>query len=101
MPQECQRRSVTVSNPQGMHARPAELFARLALTFDSEIEVLRDGHRVDAKSILNILTLGAVQGTELILEARGDDASVAVDSLAKLVESGFSSDHLISQEGSG
>ncbi len=94
-------KNVVVSNPQGLHARPAELFARLALQFDSTIEVIREDHRVDAKSILHILTLGAVQGTELTLLAEGDDAEAALEALVRLVESDFATDETISQGSTG
>lgn len=82
-------RAVVIENPQGLHARPAELFARLALKFESHIEVIRDDQRVDGKSILDILTLGVQQGTMLTLEAHGRDAQEAIDALAKLVENRF------------
>jgi phosphotransferase system HPr (HPr) family protein len=82
-------RIVVVDNPQGLHARPAELFARLALRFESRVEVIRNDQRVDGKSILEILTLGVLPGTELILEAQGHDAEQAVDALAKLIENRF------------
>lgn len=94
-------KNVVISNPQGLHARPAEMFARLALQFDSTIEVIRDGDRIDAKSILHILTLGAAQGTELILQANGDDAEAALEALVRLVESDFAADETISQESAG
>lgn len=92
---------VVINNPQGLHARPAELFARLALQFESEIEVIRDNHRVDAKSILHVLTLGAAQGTKLTLRAQGCDAQEALDALTRLVESDFEADETMSQERSG
>ena len=92
---------VVITNPQGLHARPAELFARLALKFDSEIEVIRDSLRVDAKSILHVLTLGAAQGTELTLHAKGADAREALDALERLVHSDFAVDETLSQESSG
>jgi phosphotransferase system HPr (HPr) family protein len=82
-------RVVTIRNPQGLHARPAELFVRTALKYKARIEVINDPQRVDAKSMLHLLTLGAKQGTRLRLEAEGDDAADAVETLAKLVESGF------------
>ena len=94
-------KSVVITNPQGLHARPAELFARLALQFDSEIEVIRDSLRVDAKSILHVLTLGAAQGTELTLHARGADAQEALEALVRLVDSDFATDETMSQERSG
>ena len=89
---------VVISNPQGLHARPAELFARLALKFDSKIEVVRETLRVDAKSILHVLTLGAAQGTELTLHAQGSDAEAALDALSRLVASDFATDETMSQE---
>lgn len=95
------QRTVVVNNTQGMHARPAELFARLALQFDSTIEVIRDDHRVDAKSILHVLTLGAGQGTELTLQAEGEDAKAALEALVRLVESDFATDETMSQGSSG
>ena len=82
-------RTVVIVNPNGLHARPAERLARTAMQFESRIEVLCRNERVDAKSILHLLTLGATHGTELIIEADGHDARQAVESLAQLVESGF------------
>ena len=89
MPEPDATRTVIVNNPQGLHARPAELLARRALDFECQIEVIKDDMRVDAKSILHILTLGATQGTQLILEARGDDAQQAVDALVALIDGSF------------
>jgi phosphocarrier protein HPr len=82
-------RAVVIVNPNGLHARPAERVARTALQYQSRIEVLCRGERVDAKSILHLLTLGATQGTELIIEADGQDAEQAVDALAQLIAGGF------------
>ena len=82
-------RVIVIRNTQGLHARPADMFARLARQFQSRIELVRDDRRVEASSIIDLLTLGAAQGTELILEAEGPDAEEAVEALAKLVESGF------------
>ncbi len=82
-------RVVVIQNTQGLHARPAEMFVRLAGQFESKIQLIRDDRRVEARNIIDLLTLGASQGTKLILEAVGPDAQEAVDALAKLVESGF------------
>jgi len=82
-------RVIVIRNSQGLHARPADMFARLARQFQSRIELVREGRRVEASSIMDLLTLGAAQGTELILEAEGPDAEEAVEALTKLVESGF------------
>jgi phosphocarrier protein HPr len=83
------KRVVVVPNKQGIHARPAEMFVRRAQQFQSKIEIVRDGYRIEAKSIMNLLTLGAAQGTELTLEAEGSDAQEAVDALAEVVEKDF------------
>ena len=71
-------RTVVVTNPQGLHARPADMFVKLASKYQSNIEVIKDGERVDGKSILAILTLAAVQGTQLRIEATGPDAEAAL-----------------------
>jgi phosphocarrier protein HPr len=83
------KRVVVVPNKQGMHARPAEMFVRRAQQFQSKIEIVHDGYRVEAKSIMNLLTLGATQGTELVIEAEGSDAQEAVDALAEVIEKRF------------
>ena len=82
-------RTVTIVNEQGLHLRPAKLFVELASTFDCKLEVVKNDTRIDGKSILSILTLGATQGTEVCLEGSGDDSQQAVDALVDLVESGF------------
>lgn len=69
--------------------RPAYLFAETAAKFDSKIEVIKDGIRIDGKSVLSILTLGAAQGSEVLVEATGPDAQDAVVALGDLLMSGF------------
>ena len=85
-------RVVVIQNEHGLHARPASMVARLALQFESKIEIEREGRRVDGRSIMDLLTLGAAKGTELKLVAEGSDAQAAIDALAELVESGFNED---------
>ena len=84
-----QKKSVCVNNPEGLHARPADLFVRLAQQFESRIDVSKGEQSVDGKSILSILTLGATSGTLLTIHADGVDADEAVCQLSKLVELGF------------
>lgn len=84
-------RTVVITDPLGMHVRPADLFAKTANRFQSKIEVVKDGDRVDGKSILALLTLAAVEGTELRIEAVGPDAQAASDALADLVARNFAS----------
>jgi phosphocarrier protein HPr len=83
------KRVVVVPNKQGMHARPAEMFVRRAQQFKAKVEIVHDNFRVEAKSIMNLLMLGAAQGTELTLEAEGDDAQEALDALAEVIEKEF------------
>jgi len=83
-------RAVMIVNTEGLHARPADMLARTALKFQSQIQIQCRNERVDAKSTLNLLILGATQGTEIVIEADGDDAQEAVDTLAALVIGGFS-----------
>lgn len=82
-------RKVVITNPQGLHARPADMFVKLAAQYQSKIEVIKDNERVDGKSIINILTLAAVAGTELTIEATGCDANQAIDALAELIAKDF------------
>ena len=69
--------------------RPAYMFAETASRFDSQIEVAKDDIRIDGKSVLSILTLGAAQGSEVSIEATGIDAEKAVNALTELVSTGF------------
>jgi phosphotransferase system HPr (HPr) family protein len=85
-------RNVTITNPQGMHARPADMFVKLANRFASNIVIVKGSERVDGKSILGLLTLAATEGTELSLEADGPDAEAALTALAELVAQNFAED---------
>lgn len=80
-----ERRTVTLVNRDGLHARPAADFVKLASGFDARITV----NGVDAKSLLGIMSLGLVKGRDVELEAEGSEASKAVTQLAELIESGF------------
>lgn len=80
-------RRIEIKNRQGLHARPADAFVKLANQFQSEIEIERDTLRVSGKSILDLLTLVAEQGVQLTIIANGPDAEAAVDALAALVDS--------------
>jgi phosphotransferase system HPr (HPr) family protein len=83
-------RRIVVNNPQGLHARPADLLARLAQRFQSSIALVAGDARVDAKSILEILTLGAAHGTELVIEVEGPDADKALEAVSILASQVFS-----------
>jgi phosphocarrier protein len=80
---------VTIVNPQGMHARPAAEFVKIAARFTAEITVSKDGHAVNGKSILGVMTLAAECGSTIVIAADGPDADEAVAALVALVERGF------------
>ena len=85
----CVKRDVLVQNQVGLHARPATFFIQKANEFKSSIWVEKDERRVNAKSLLGVLSLGIVGGTSIDIIADGSDEQEAVDSLVALVESGF------------
>ena len=89
MPDITASRDVLVPNDKGFHIRPAHLLMKLASGFQAQVTIIKDNQVVDAKSMMDLLTLVAQNGTTLTLRARGDDAQAAVDALAQLVESGF------------
>lgn len=80
---------ITIRNRLGLHARAAAKFVQLAGRFKARITLSRDGHSVDGKSILGILTLAAAQGTHLSLSADGGDETEAVQALKTLVDDRF------------
>ena len=82
-------REVTIKNNVGLHARPATFFIRKANSFKSSIWVEKEERRVNAKSLLGVLSLGIMQGTTITLIADGSDEQAAVESLSTLVENNF------------
>ena len=72
------RRVVVVNDPQGLHMRPAAMFAKVARQFQSAVTIHRDGKSVNGKSQLDLLLLAAVPGAELTIEASGADAGEAL-----------------------
>jgi len=80
------RKKLIVRNKQGLHARPAALFVQVANRFEANITVSRDEEKVNGKSIMGILMLGAEQGSEIILEADGKDAEDALKELEQVVD---------------
>ena len=83
-------KEVTVENQVGLHARPATFFIQKANEYKSSIWVEKEERRVNAKSLLGVLSLGIVGGTTIRIIADGTDEQAAVDGLVKLVNSGFS-----------
>ena len=79
-------RTVTIGSKSGLHARPASLFVQHAKGFQSQVTLAKNEKKVNGKSILSVLTLGAEEGDSNAREAQGEDAESALSTLAKLLE---------------
>jgi phosphocarrier protein HPr len=82
-------RTLTIRNRRGLHARAAARFVTLAERFGAEVEVVKDGQAVPARSIMGLMMLGAGLGAVIELRAEGWDAKEALEALSALIESGF------------
>ena len=82
-------KKVILNNESGLHARPAALFVQTANKFTSDIYVELKGAKVDGKSIMGVMSLGAFHGEEITLIAKGEDEKEAIRELIKLVEYGL------------
>ena len=80
---------VTITNSVGLHARPATFFIQKANSYASSIWVEKEDCRVNAKSLLGVLSLGIVQGVTINIIADGGDEADAVDGLTALIDGGF------------
>ncbi len=83
------KKKVVVKNRLGLHARAAVKFMNLANRFASSVWIEKDGNEIDGKSILGILTLAAVQGSEITLKISGPDEDQALNALETLIENKF------------
>ena len=81
-----------VNNPKGLHLRPAGLLAQIAAQYQSELTLTKDGITIDARSILDMLTLVATQGSEITVVGVGEDAQQAVTSIVEFIENDTSED---------
>jgi phosphotransferase system HPr (HPr) family protein len=79
-------RTVTITNSQGLHMRPITAFVELAVRFQSNVQVIKDGERFNGKSPLSLLGLGAEKGTQLTLEILGPDQTEALEALVAFLE---------------
>lgn len=77
----------TVKNSIGLHARPAAIFVKKANEFTSKIELKKDDKTANAKSIINVMSLGAIKDSTLTIQANGDDENEAVEALIELLDS--------------
>jgi phosphocarrier protein HPr len=91
-PGELERRTCLSANRLGLHARAAAKFVRMAGAFDAEVWVIRNGTRVSGISILGLMMLAAAPGTEITLEARGQESAEVLAALIKLVDDKFDED---------
>jgi len=86
------RREVEILNRFGLHMRPADRFVKVALQYQSEIRIVHNGNVFNGKSILDLTSVAAERGTQLVLEARGPDAEAAIGALADLIAARFYED---------
>ena len=82
-------KEVVVQNQVGLHARPATFFIQRANEFKSNIWVEKDERKVNAKSLIGVLSLGITKGTEITVLGDGSDEEDAVNTLVELIESNF------------
>lgn len=82
-------RSVTISNRNGLHARPAAEIVKCASRYDSDITMVRDDLEVNGKSIMGVMMLAAGRGAAVLVEAEGEDAEAALAAIRALVAARF------------
>ena len=82
-------KNVKIVNKLGLHARPASLIVQTAMAFSSNIYIIKDEIKVDAKSIMGILMLAAACGTELKLQTEGSDEEQALEKMVEIFNNGF------------
>ena len=82
-------REVVITNASGLHARPATFFIQKANTYPCSIWVEKDDRKVNAKSLLGVLSLGIAKGMSVTLIADGQNEEEALKGLSELIDSGF------------
>ena len=83
------KRSITITNKLGLHARASAKLTQLAAQFQSQVFISRNGRRVNAKSIMGVMMLAASKGTAVELEIDGPDEAQAIDTIEKLFADKF------------
>ena len=81
-------KDLVILSPEGLHARPAAIFSKRATEFVSTIEIVANGQKKNAKSIMSVLSLGLEKGAPVTLIAHGEDAERAIEVLGNLLEKG-------------
>jgi phosphocarrier protein HPr len=82
-------KEVTIKNRAGIHARPAALIVKVASKFSSQIFIVKGSEKINAKSIMGIITLGAGYNTPITITAEGEDQDAALEAMVDLVENRF------------
>ncbi len=80
---------ITIKNKLGLHARPASNFVKMAQSFKCAVEIVKDGKRLNAKSMIGILAAGAKCGTEIELACNGEDEQEAMQKLTEFIDAGL------------
>ena len=83
------RRETRIFNRLGLHARAAAQLVRMANEYNSDISLTKSNQQANAKTIMEVLMLGAAQGEDLTVEARGDDEEHAVEAIVQLIDARF------------
>ena len=83
------RRTITISNKLGLHARASAKLTKLAGSFQSEVHMARNGRRINAKSIMGVMMLAAGMGMDVEIETEGADEETAIDALCALIDDKF------------
>ena len=89
MSQKPLERNFIIKNQLGLHARAAAVLVALTSRFSSSIMIRKDGFEIDGKSILGVLSLAAICGTEVAVTIKGEDSELAMEEISRLIESGF------------
>lgn len=79
--------TVTLTNPDGLHARPAALFVKHSNKYESDIELIYNGNKINGKSIIGVMSLGAYEGEEITIVAKGIDEEEAIADLQVIINS--------------
>lgn len=83
------KRDVTITNNIGLHARPATFFIQKANSYKSLIWIEKEDRKINAKSLLGVLSLGIAQGMTVTISAEGQDEQEAVNGLSELIDTEF------------
>lgn len=79
-------KTFVIQNPTGLHARPASLFVQKATSLNCEVSLVKGTKKVNGKSIMGVMTLGAAKGDEITLEVSGEQEQAAMEELGKILE---------------